>query len=133
MLGADPYENICVILRGSGLFTSHSVAHLETYSLSDTMDKKTQDKEARRQKALVKIAGIISAVVVERSCPENAQNPAAAATASDNSPHGPSGDATYAQMYGALDARAVATQRGEDEFDVQEVSYFDEGAIDSSE
>jgi hypothetical protein len=132
MLGADPLEHICVILEGSGLFSSHCVAHVETFSLSETTEKKSRDKSERQRKTAEKIAALAAAAAAQRDRPELAPNPAAASEADQVSPENrgaaeenPLANVIFVQILGALDAGAAAAERGDTEFQYQALAHFD--------
>jgi len=143
MAGACTEENMCVIFAASGLFSQHSVAHKETFSLSETLEKKARDKEERKRKSAEKVARLAVEAGPLRENPEMAPNPAAAAmadcaaepaaasgAASTSASSQGRGGVVFAQVYGAVDAQAVASSRGEGEFQYQLVRRIEEKEVD---
>jgi|AntRauTorckE5430_2_1112549.scaffolds.fasta_scaffold03489_6 hypothetical protein len=126
MNGANPFENVCVIVHISGLFNDpHDVRHLKTFSLAETATKKADAKRARAIRTAQQVASLAEEARAIRVDPELAASPAAAAMADELSPA--NSNAAFARMYGAQDARDVARSNDDTEFELQYALRNDEG------
>jgi hypothetical protein len=66
----------------SGEYREHNVAHIKTWTLEESTEKKKNDKETRKEKAAQKAKALLSQGVAHREDHLNAPNPTAARQAS---------------------------------------------------
>ena len=142
MSGADPIENVCVIIRVTGFFSRTKVLLKKTLTDEQTKEKKRADKEKRRLKNAERVKELAEAGAELRANLGGAPNTTAAVMADDMAPSpipesGGSarsgGDAEFARMYGAQDAFAVAQATGKADFRFQYASGDNEGESAESE
>ena len=70
--------NVCYNSDISGEYRSHNVAHIKTWTLEESTEKKKSDKEARKEKSAQKAKVLLSQGVVHRENHLKAPNPTAA-------------------------------------------------------